>query len=1161
MPEADRDRQVPGTGSVAAGSPGTSPVRASAAGRALGRPLIWGDVEGSQTATFALPAGTVTFLLSDIEGSTRLWQDEPEAMAHAVPEHYALLEEAVALHGGVRPVEQGEGDSIVAAFSRGSDAVAAALEIQRRMGAHAWPEGPALRVRVALHTAEAQLRDEGNYFGLALSRCARLRELAHGGQVLLSGATHDLVVDRLPTGARLADRGLHRLRDLGRPEHVHELLDEDAPQEFPALRSLDALPNNLPGQLTSFVGRVTELREIQAALEGTRLLTLTGAGGCGKTRLALQTAADTVDRFPDGSWWVELAPVLDPEQLGSALAAALGVRPLGGQTPLEAAVFHLAGQRALIILDNCEHLLEASAAAGEALLRGAPGVAILATSRAPLGIAGETSWRVPSLSLPAERMPEPVEGLAQSDAVRLFIERALKVRPNFSISNDNAAAVAGICHALDGIPLAIELAAARVRLMAVEEIAAALADRFRLLTGGARGALPRQQTLRASVDWSYELLEEDERRLLRRLAVFTGGWTLDLAEEVTAGEGLERLAVLDLLGSLVDNSLVLVEDGEPSTRYRLLETVRQYALDHFGQSPDEQPVRDRHRDSLLALAEEVEPHLGRADQHLWLRTLAAEDSNLTSALEHAAQTDPDKALRLAVALTFYWKLGGRFAAAESGYAQALDAAPADAPLRARALWGRAYLMVYAGGYDEATEYGEEALELAEAAGDRSTMARALDAMGTVTLLFDPKGTRRGQERSLALARESGDEWCVADATQILAWTYLWESRHEEVLATEEEVFPLIERMGYREQLAWHWCGAAAGACESADWAACEEHCRMAIAAAREVGEPTTEGAAQWYLARADLLRGRPERALERLEAATERAVRAGAGLVTGLLGCTLARAEAANGQAAEALRRLEPEIATGLDGGYMLGYALQVQANVQCALGDRDLAASSARQAVEVAERTGASWVLALAYMCLASVSLDMKQWSEADGHVHRALEVIETRSLVALIPDGLELLAEVAGGLHSDEEAARLLGAAEEARTRHELVRSEAQRPRIATLEQTLRERLGSEGLERAYSEGRALDAREGVAWARRARGERKRPPGGWESLTPTELEVVRHTATGLTNPQIGELMFITRGTVKVHLSHIYAKLGLRNRSELAAEAARRQLGTAEGA
>jgi predicted ATPase/class 3 adenylate cyclase/DNA-binding NarL/FixJ family response regulator len=1122
---------------------------------ALGRPLIWGPVDGDQTATFALPAGTVTFLLSDIEGSTRLWQDEPEGMARAVPEHYALLQEAVARHGGVRPVEQGEGDSIVAAFSRGSDAAAAALEIQRRMRTHEWPEGPDLRVRVALHTAEAQLRDEGNYFGLAPSRCARLLELAHGGQVLVSRATHDLVVDRLPAGARLADRGVHRLRDLGRPEHVHELLDDDDPREFPALRSLDVLPNNLPDQLTSFVGRAGELREIQTALDGTRLLTLTGAGGCGKTRLALQTAADTVERHLDGSWWVELAPLVSSEQIGPALAAAIGVRPLPGQTALDAVVSHLAGRRALIVLDNCEHLLEASAVVAEAVLRAGPALVVLATSRAPLGVAGETNWRVPSLSLPAERAHEPVEALAQSDAVRLFIERALKVRPNFAITNDNAPSVAGICHALDGIPLAIELAAARVRLMAVEEIAAALTDRFRLLTGGTRNALPRQQTLRASVDWSYELLSEDERTLLRRLAVFIGGWTLDLAEDVTAGDGLERYAVLDLLSSLVDKSLVLVEDRERSTRYRLLETVRQYALDHLAQSPDAPALRDRHRDALLTLAERVEPHLVTADQHRWLRTFAAEDANLTQALEHAAKTDPDKALRLAVALTFYWKLQGRFVAAETGYAHALDAAASDAPLRARALWGRAYLLAYAGVYEEALEYAQEALELAEAADDRSTMARALDALGTVTMFVDPQATRPGQERSVALARESGDDWCLADATQILAYTYNIESRCEEALAVHEDVLPLIERMGYREFLAWHRILAAMGDLESANWAACEAHCDRAIAVAGEVGEPVSEGVAQAYLAYADLLRGRHEQALQRLAAANDRAVTAGAGMAAGALGYMLAWAEAANGGHAAALERLEPLIATGLDGGYMLSFALHILADIMRTKGEREEAASAARQALELAERTGSSWVIGMATLCLGCLSLDTERWTEADGHVHQALEAIEARGLVALIPDALELLAEVATGLHSDHEAGRLLGAATQARERHELARSAEQAERVAAVEQILRERLDTGELDAALAEGRALDPFEAVAWARRARGERKRPPGGWESLTPTELEVARHAAEGLTNPQIGEQMFITRGTVKTHLSHIYTKLGLQNRSELAAHAARRQL------
>ena len=1123
-------------------------------GLALGRPLIWGPVEGDQTATFALPAGTVTFLLSDIEGSTRLWQDEPEGMAVAVPEHYALLGEAVARHGGVRPVEQGEGDSIVAAFSRGSDAAAAALEIQRCMRTHEWPDGPVLRVRVALHTAEAQLRDEGNYFGLALSRCARLRELAHGGQVLVSRATHDLVVDRLPAGARLVDRGVHRLRDLGRREHVHELLDDDDPQEFPALRSLDVLPNNLPDQLTSFVGRVGELREIQAALDSTRLLTLTGAGGCGKTRLALQSAADTVDRHLDGSWWVELAPLVSSEQIGPALAAAIGVRPLPGQTALDAAVSHLAGRRALVVLDNCEHLLEPSAAVAEAVLRAGPAVVVLATSRAPLGVAGETNWRVPSLSLPAERAHEPVGALAQSDAVRLFIERALKVRPNFAITNDNAPSVAGICHALDGIPLAIELAAARVRLMAVEEIAAALTDRFRLLTGGTRSALPRQQTLRASVDWSYELLSGDERTLLRRLAVFIGGWTLDLAENVTAGDQLDRYAVLDVLSSLVDKSLVLVEDRERSTRYRLLETVRQYALDHLAQSPEAPTLRDRHRDALLALAERVETHLVTVDQHRWLRTLAAEDANLTQALEHATQTDPGKALRLAVALTFYWKLQGRFVAAETGYAHALDAAGTDAPLRARALWGRAYLLAYAGGYEEALEYAQAALELAEAAGDRSTMARALDALGTVTLFADPQATRPGQERSVALARESGDDWCLADATQILAFTYAIEGRQDEALAVAEGVLPLIERMGYREFLAWHWFLAAMGEFESANWPACEAHCERAITAAREVGEPVSEGHAQVYLAYTDLLHGRLEQALERLAAANERAVTAGAGMAAGALGYMLAWAEAANGGHAAALERLDPLIATGLDGGYMLSFALHVQADIMRTQGEREQAASTARQALEVAERTGASWVIAMATLCLGCLSLDTERWTEADSHVHHALQEIEARGLVALIPDALELLAEVATGLHSNHEAGRLLGAATQAREHHELARSAGHAERVAALEQTLRERLDTGELDAALTEGQALDPFEAVAWARRARGERKRPPGGWESLTPTELEVARHAANGLTNPQIGERMFISRGTVKTHLSHIYAKLDVRNRSELASLVTRRE-------
>ncbi|MGH3984533.1 MAG: NB-ARC domain-containing protein, partial [Pseudonocardiaceae bacterium] len=473
-----------------------------------------------EQATPHLPVGTVTFLLTDVEGSTRLWESASEAMGAVIRRHYQLLDAAIALHGGVRPQEQGEGDSVVAAFTRASDALAAALDIQRAFSCERWPEDASLKLRIALHTAEAQLRNEGNYFGQAVNRCARLRAIAHGGQIVLSRTTRDLVLDQLPEHAEPTDLGLHRLRDLGRPEHVFGLVHPDLPSEFPPLRSLDTMPNNLPSELTSFVGRRVELAQIGDPLERVRLLTLIGAGGCGKTRLALQAAADVMDHYPGGVWWVELARLEDPSLLPAAVIGALGLREVPGRALLHTLVEYLRERRALVVLDNCEHLLASCAQLVDALLRGCPSLTILATSRAPLGVPGETTWRVPSMSLPAEAQRKPIEALRQSDAGALFIDRATQVRPNFAVTAANAPTVAQICHDLDGIPLAIELAAARVRMMAPEQIARALSDRFHLLTGGARTTMLRHQTLEASIDWSHELLSDGERALLRRLSVF-----------------------------------------------------------------------------------------------------------------------------------------------------------------------------------------------------------------------------------------------------------------------------------------------------------------------------------------------------------------------------------------------------------------------------------------------------------------------------------------------------------------------------------------------------------------------------------------------------------------------------------------------------------------
>jgi len=1122
---------------------------------------MWGarlhGIDDTPDTTFALPAGTVTFLLTDIEGSTRLWESDPEAMAQAVAAHYELLSDAVGRHGGVRPVEQGEGDSVVAAFARASDAVAAAFEAQRTLSSQVWPGGLALRVRIALHTADAQLRDEGNYFGVALSRCARLRGIAHGGQTLLSRAAYDLVIERLPDGVALVDLGMHRLRDLGRPEHVFALSHPDLPASSEPLRSLEALPNNLPQQLTSFVGRERELSDVAQALSATRLLTLTGAGGCGKTRLAAQAAADALDRFPDGAWWVELAPLADPDAVGPTLGEAVGVKPLPGQSSLDATVAHLADAQALIILDNCEHLIEACAGAAEVLLHGCGDVTVMATSRAPLGVAGEADWRVPSLSLPSERRTEPVQAVAQSDAVRLFIERALTVRPNFTVDAVNAPAIAQICHDLDGIPLAIELAAARVRVLGVERIASGLGDRFRLLTGGARSAMPRQQTLRASVDWSHELLGAQERVLFRRMAVFAGGWALDAVEEVCAGDPLERLAILDLLSSLVEKSLVVVEEQGSGVRYRLLETVRQYALDRLAQAGDLAALRDRHRDVYLALAERIAPQLETAGQSAWLDALDVEAANLAAALDHAADTDGERALRLCVALTVWWKLRGRFALADDAYVRALGPGPAEpSALRARVLWARGYLLTYGGRFEEAVASELEALELAQSLQEVSTAARALDVLGTMQMYLDPVGAREGLEQSRELARASGDEWCFVDATQILGFALSMQADPRAVNVFEEAL-EIIERTGYAEFAAWHWAGVAAvrHTIQGRDEEAIALYER-AIAVADAVGEPVSAGYAHAYLGILRAERGEGEAVLADLGSVMERSVASAAGLAISPLQLAIAYTQAGAGLLEQACASLQEGLEQGAAGGpFEMASSLSLLARTELSLGLFDGAAQHARALAEIAEGSlGNPSFGAMASHALAVVALAQGEASEAEGLAHKSLATAIEHELPPYVFPALDVLAASAAALESFEEAARIFGAAERARKDLGRVRWAREQATLDALQEHLRAELGEETLAEAIAQGAAMSTGEAIAWLRRARGSRKRPAGGWESLTPTELQVVQLAAEGLTNPEIGEQMFIARGTVKVHLSHIYAKLDVRNRSELASLVTRRE-------
>ena len=602
-----------------------------------------------------VPSGTVTLLFTDIEGSTRLWEAEPERMAVALRRHDDVVRAAIEEADGY--VFKTVGDAFCAAFWTATAAAAAALAAQRALTSEDWPTRRPLRVRMGLHTGACEERD-GDYFGPVVNRVARLEAVAHGGQIVLSASTAALVSNSLGRDASLRDLGLHRLKDLGRPEHVFQLEAPYLEADFPSLTSLDnpELPNNLPSVVNAFVGRERELSEVRMLMRSARLVTLTGAGGSGKTRLALQVAAELLDTTADGVWFVDLAPVTDGTQIPAVVAGVLDLPDQCGPELSEAVTDALGDQDTLILLDNCEHLVDPAAKFCEQVIRHCPRVRILTTSREPLGIDGERAYRVPSLSLPAADA-ESTADLTRSDAVRLFADRARLHDPGFSLDEQSAALVATLCRRLDGIPLALELAAARLSSMSLRQITERLDQRFRLLTGGSRNAMPRQQTLQATVDWSFGLLTMPERDMLTQLSVFAGGFDLEAAEAICSSGGTstaDTLDVPDQLGSLVGKSLVIADRTAESVRYRLLETIRQYSAQELvraGGDDAMQRLRDRHAAHFLALAEAARPALTGREQAVWLRRLDPEWDNLRAVLLHLeAESRADDVLRLGVAL-------------------------------------------------------------------------------------------------------------------------------------------------------------------------------------------------------------------------------------------------------------------------------------------------------------------------------------------------------------------------------------------------------------------------------------------------------------------------------------------------------------------------------
>jgi predicted ATPase/class 3 adenylate cyclase len=710
------------------------------------------------------PTGTVTFLFTDIEGSTKLWERSAQAMQEALARHDELLRSAIEARGGY--VFKTVGDAFCAAFGTASNALEAALAAQRALLEEDWTEEVgAIRVRMALHAGTAEERD-GDYFGPPVNRVARLLSAGRGGQVLLSHVAQELTRDDLPEGTKLRDLGERRLKDLFRPERVFQLIAPELPTSFPPLKTLDERMNNLPAQPTPLVGRERELGEVRNLLrgEGVRLLTLTGPGGIGKTRLGLQVAADLVDEFEDGVFFVALAPITDPALVASAIAEPLGVAEAGDQPLEESLKGYLRGKELLLLLDNVEQVLGAALLVGQ-LLSECPKLKGLATSRSVLRVYGEQEYPVPPLELPRPGRLPPIDRLSQYEAVRLFIERAKAAKPDFSVTDENAPEVAEICARLDGLPLAIELAAARIKLLTPAAMLERLGSRLKLLGGGARDLPERQRTLRGTIEWSHALLEEGERVLFARLAVFSGGRTLEAIEAVCDAKGDLPMDALEGVSSLLDKSLLRQEvgpEGEP--RFVMLETIHEYARERLEASGEAEEVRRLHAEYFLALAEEAEPELTGPDQLAYLERLEAVHDNFRAALTWSLERASVTALRMAAALARFWEKRSYFSEGSSWLeaavrlSESVEAATADSATRAKLLSEAGTFAFFRTDFDHAIVLHGEALELYRQVGDDSGVAFALLCLGAQHMeKGDHERAAPFLEEALALSRTIGDK--------------------------------------------------------------------------------------------------------------------------------------------------------------------------------------------------------------------------------------------------------------------------------------------------------------------------------------------------------------------------------------------------------------------
>lgn len=1096
-------------------------------------------------------------MFTDLEDSTRLWEVDPTAMRADVARHGELIAAAVEANGGVRSLEQGAGDSTVAAFRRASDALAAALAVQEAMHAEVWASATPLRVRVAVHAGEVGLEADGAYSGPTMNRCGRLLQAAHGGQILASATAIELGRPALPTGASITDLGRHHLRGIDDPIAIVQLGGPTLPSTFPPPRTQRGGATALPTTDSTFIGRSTDIELLVGLLGSHRVVTVVGAGGCGKTRLALEVARQCLDHHPDGVRWVDLAPVTSAESVVDAAATAVGLR--GTAAPSRARVVeHLAGRSMLVVVDNCEHVIDEAAALVAAVEARCPDVRVLATSREPLALRDEVVWRVPSLAVPIR---EDGRDLHDTDAGRLLLDRIRRVHPGHEPTDGDLADLATICRRLDGIPLALELAAARTATIPPAVLAQRLAERFSLLDGGGRNVRARQRTLEASVAWSYQLLDEDEQRALRTLSVFTSSFPTSAAIEVIGGD--ERRAE-ELVLRLLDCSLLADRTGrDHPPRVQMLEAVRWFARERLVALGEAETALDRHLGWCVEQARSLGRQLEGPAVRQAVTALEQDVDNLRAAMQRAIDHDRGAdATRIITSTFWFWIWRGRIPEARRWLHRA-DASGADMQPDELVVvqWARAELTAH-GGTRQAPfdRIALDALARARDLGDEHTEGRLLMSHSRILAFSDPEAAMAEAEQGRRLCERHGDRFWAATAlvSQSLAQTTL--GRFDVAESFLDELRVLAAQLDHPQLVADEIARRVlvdrrAGRYDSV---------RGAVAAIDEVTEDLTDlsSRALVYAAAAfvDVVQGRASAALASVEDLADRYRAAGEHQYLPSFALPAMEALIALGRPTEALDRfgaLWSTASTNLHWRIRMG---QARAVAQLVSGDPAAARTSLLDVLETAHAYRNRHDAAIADRILAAIERADGEYGAAEARLHDALEVHVGFAHPQLAADVLEELA----GLELDHRrpgpAAVLFGAAATIRSdgavAHRVGRQDAYEADLATL----RTRLDEDDLARAWHQGAALTLAEAAELARRGRGRRGRPTTGWESLTATEAKVAELAAQGRTNPEIAEALIMGRATVKTHISTILRKLGLDNRTQLAGLVARRDRAPAGG-